>query len=152
MHDPTDAERDAIAAQIRDDSRELHARLRDVSAGSLAPRTLLRAVENTITATGERILNVYGTNALAMAFARISSAASTAKRAGDGLAGEARELIRIAYAAELKHREVRGGSDELAGRRAFDLHADAREMRSWYELTWRERRDWIDTAGREGGQ
>ncbi|WP_037184808.1 hypothetical protein [Rhodococcoides fascians] len=150
MHDPTDAERDAIAAQIREDSRELHARLRDVAAGSLAPRTLLHAVENTIAATGEVIPNVYGTDALAMAFARISAAASTAKRAGDGLAGETRERVRIAYAAELKHRRVIGGDEELAGRRAFDLHADAREMRSWYELTWRERRDWIDTAAREG--
>ncbi|OZF41935.1 hypothetical protein [Rhodococcus sp. 14-2470-1a] len=152
MTEPTNTERDAIAAQIRKDSHALHARLRDVAGGSVAPRTLLRAVENAITATGEEIPNVYGNDTLAMAYTRITEAVAAAKIDGFERADEAHQAIRVAYTAERRHRTVVGGDDELAGRRAFDRNADAREMRSWYELTWLERRDWITRASKETGR
>lgn len=144
-----DAERRVIADQTRADSAQFHTRLAEVAGGSIAPATLLRAIENTIAATGEEIPNVYGTDALAMAYARITQAAAAAKIAGVDTADYAHQQIRAAYIVERDRRNVAGGPVEAAARRAFKRHRPARETRDWYDLTGRERREWTATAAQE---
>lgn len=145
-----DAERNAIADQIRADSAQLHTRLAEVAGGSIAPATLLRTIENAIAATGEQIPNVYGTDTLAMAYARITQAAAAAKIAGVDTADDAHQRIRAAYICERDRRNVAAeGSAEQAGRDLFARNRPARELRDWYDLTGRERRDWTAAAQKD---